>query len=316
MLFCCAGFCCLGLFRFFFNNKKPAYYYKSSKFYFLFLRARRRYSLGLRAGRGYKSSYFFRMHYLRRFFLWYYNVKTNFRFRKLMRNVRKAPVSSRYGRFFQFFFVIERQLAVVLFRLLFVRSLRQAHLYVRSGAVYINGVQKTNPFYVVPVGGVVEVITHKLGAYLLGLSLLFGSFRFVRLLLGGWRKVYTYGYRPPVASRGHLQALSYSRFWDSSSSLGAVGLSTPTKAESTVGSSVSVFWFRRYSPAFLSNIAFLVPAVLGYFWFSFRLRGALRLNRQFYSNVFLYLLADLSKVAAPGLVAGGLFSEVPLFLDI
>ncbi len=164
----------------FFGVKRPSFYYKSSKFYFKFRQtSRRRFLLGPRRTFGFRPSYAFRMHYLKRFFLWYYDLRNNFKFRRLFRTIKAVKIPNKFGSFLRFLYVVERFLAVFLVRLYFARNLPQARSFVELGFVFVNGKQALKYDFIVPFGALVEVIFRPI-------------FTYFSNLFAAWHRMYHY----------------------------------------------------------------------------------------------------------------------------
>jgi ribosomal protein S4 len=148
-----------------FIAKRPSYIYKTSKFYFLFFALRNRINFGLRQGKRKKPSYVKRYYYLKRFFLWFYGLKNNFRFRRFFKQFQKHLINKRFGLFLNIIYTFERYLYIYLYRLGFSVTIDYSQLLIRLGLVFVNGLQIKNIYYIVGISNIVEVLTFYFSSY-------------------------------------------------------------------------------------------------------------------------------------------------------
>ncbi len=161
-----------------FIAKRPLYYYKTSKFYYAYLKTRKAFNrLGLRSGKSKRPTGLYRLYYLRKFFGWFYQLKTNYKIRRLFRFLRSYKVGMRYGYFLKLLYAVERFLFVTVWRLGFATNLLQSIALINSGFICVNGQVVQQTYYIIPIGGVVEFIYFyfccflKLGQHLIPFSL-------------------------------------------------------------------------------------------------------------------------------------------------
>ena len=139
----------------FLTSTRPKHKYKTEKFFSGYLRTRK--VSKFVSGSSKQFSNFKRMLVMKKFFMWYYNIKSW----RLFFKVFKLPFLQKRYTFrylLSLYHLLERNLLVLLVRTKFSFNLIESLAYVKNKFIYVNGFPMTSLFTSTRVGDVIEVI--------------------------------------------------------------------------------------------------------------------------------------------------------------
>jgi len=149
--------------EFFFTSTQPKHPYKSEQFFIHY--NKNAHESRFVSGSSQQFSYFKKMLVLKKFFMWYYNIKTWRFFIKIFKKTfLLRHYSFRY--LLNLYHLLERNLLVVLVRCKYVIDLEEALYLVKNKYVYVNGVNITLPFFSTKLGDIVEIMDWQLKYFL------------------------------------------------------------------------------------------------------------------------------------------------------
>lgn len=139
----------------FFTTNKPRHRYKSEQFFTEYLRLKDQSTFGRVSGK--QDSFFKKMLVMKKFFLWYFQIKSA---RLGLKLFKKAFLKKRFTfrSLTAFFHALERNILVTLVRIGFAVEMLDAYHQVLSHFVFVNGNRITTPFYVLRLGDIVETL--------------------------------------------------------------------------------------------------------------------------------------------------------------
>jgi hypothetical protein len=139
----------------FLTSTRPKHKYKTEKFFSGYLRTRK--VSKFVSGSSKQFSNFKKMLVMKKFFMWYYNIKSW----RLFFKIFKLPFLQKRYTFrylLSLYHLLERNLLVLLVRTKFSFNLIESLAYVKNKFIYVNGYPMTSLFISTRVGDIIEVI--------------------------------------------------------------------------------------------------------------------------------------------------------------